>query len=44
MIGIIALTMQDRGVDLSEADMRLVLAHTKTIRDFLQKEIPALFE
>jgi len=29
---------------LSEADMRLVLAHAKTIRDFLQKEIPALFE
>jgi HEPN domain-containing protein len=34
----------DRGVDLPEADMRLVLAHTKTIRDFLQKEIPELFE
>jgi len=34
----------DRGIDLSEADMRLVLAHTKTIRDFLQKEIPELFE
>jgi HEPN domain-containing protein len=34
----------DRGVDISEADMRLVLAHTKTIRDFLQKEIPALFQ
>jgi len=34
----------DRGVDLSEADMRLVLSHTKTIRDFLQKEIPMLFE
>jgi len=34
----------DRGVDLSETDMRLVLAHAKTIRDFLQKEIPALFE
>jgi HEPN domain-containing protein len=33
----------DRGLDLSEADMRLVLAHTKTIRDFLQKEIPELF-
>jgi len=29
---------------LAEADMRLVLAHTKTIRGFLQKEIPALFE
>jgi len=34
----------DRGVDLSEEDMRLVLAHAKTIRDFLQKEIPELFE
>jgi len=34
----------DRGVDLSETDMRLVLTHTKTIKEFLQKEIPALFE
>ncbi|MDR2922226.1 MAG: HEPN domain-containing protein [Treponema sp.] len=34
----------DRGVDLSEADMRLVLAHAKTIKDFLQKEIPELFQ
>jgi HEPN domain-containing protein len=34
----------DQGVDLSEADMRLVLAHTKTIKDFLQKEIPELFQ
>jgi len=25
-------------------DMRLVLAHTKTIKDFLQKEIPELFK
>jgi len=33
----------DRGVDLSEADMSLVLTHAKTIRDFLQKEIPELF-
>jgi len=33
----------DRGVDLSEEDMRLVLAHTKTIKGFLQKEIPELF-
>jgi hypothetical protein len=24
--------------------MNLVLVHTKTIRDFLQKEIPKLFE
>jgi HEPN domain-containing protein len=34
----------DRGVDLSEEDMRLVLAHTKTIKSFLQKEIPELFQ
>jgi HEPN domain-containing protein len=34
----------DQGVDLSEDDMRLVLAHTKTIKDFLQKEIPELFQ
>jgi HEPN domain-containing protein len=34
----------DRGIDLSEADMRLVLAHTHTIRDFAQKEIPELFQ
>jgi hypothetical protein len=26
------------------ADMRIVLAHTKTIKDFLQKEIPELFQ
>lgn len=30
----------DRGLSLSETDMRLVLAHTKTIKDFLQKELP----
>ena len=34
----------DRGISLSEEDMRLVLAHTKTIRDFLQKEVPELFQ
>ena len=34
----------DLGVSLSEQDMRLVLAHTKTIKDFLQKEIPELFQ
>jgi HEPN domain-containing protein len=34
----------DLGISLSEADMRTVLAHTKTIRDFLQKEIPELFQ
>jgi HEPN domain-containing protein len=33
----------DMGLSLSEDDMRLVLAHTKTIKDFLQKEIPELF-
>jgi len=34
----------DFGVSLSEADMRLVLQHTKTIRDFLKQEIPSLFQ
>jgi len=34
----------DLGISLSEEDMRLVLAHTKTIRDFLQKEVPELFQ
>jgi HEPN domain-containing protein len=34
----------DLGLSLSEADMRLVLQHTKTIKGFLQKEIPALFK
>ena len=34
----------DLGLSLSEDDMRLVLAHTKTIKEFLQKEIPELFE
>jgi HEPN domain-containing protein len=33
----------DMGLSLSEADMRIVLVHTKTIRDFLQNEIPELF-
>ena len=33
----------DRGLSLSDNDMFLVLAHTKTIRDFIQKEIPELF-
>jgi len=33
----------DQGLSLSEEDMRLVLSHTKTIKDFLQKEIPGLF-
>ena len=34
----------DLGLSLSEDDMRLVLAHTKTIKKFLQKEIPELFQ
>ena len=34
----------DRGLSLSEADMHLVLQHTKAIKDFLQKEIPELFQ
>jgi hypothetical protein len=34
----------DMGISLSETDMRLVLAHTKTIKDFLHKEIPELFQ
>ena len=34
----------DRGFYLSEDDMRTVLAHTKTIKEFLQKEIPELFK
>jgi len=33
----------DRGVDLSEEDMNLVLNHTKTIIAFLQNEVPKLF-
>ena len=34
----------DLGLSLSEADLSIVLAHTKTIKDFLQKEIPELFQ
>ena len=33
----------DKGLSLSDEDVRLVLSHTKTIKDFLQKEIPELF-
>ncbi|MCL2066316.1 MAG: HEPN domain-containing protein [Treponema sp.] len=33
----------DKGFDLSEEDMNIVLAHTKTIKEFLQKEVPELF-
>jgi hypothetical protein len=35
--------MAKQGMNLPEEDMRLVLSHTKTIKDFLQKEIPSLF-
>ena len=34
----------DLGLSLSEDDMRLVLTHTNTIKEFLQKEIPELFQ
>ena len=34
----------DRGLSLSEDDMRLVLKHSKTIKEFLQKEMPELFQ
>jgi hypothetical protein len=29
----------DDGLDISEADMRTVIHHTKAIRDFIQQEI-----
>ena len=34
----------DRGLTMSDEDIRLVLAHTKIIRDFLQKEVPELLK
>ena len=34
----------DRGLSLSDEDIRLVLAHTRIIKDFLQKEFPELFK
>ena len=34
----------DRGLSLSDDDMRLVLAHTKIIKEFLIKEVPELFK
>jgi len=34
----------DRGLNLSDEDMRLVLSHTRTIKEFLLKEIPDLFK
>jgi HEPN domain-containing protein len=33
----------DKGLDLSEADMQIVLRHAQAIREFLQKEVPELF-
>ncbi|MDR3276425.1 MAG: HEPN domain-containing protein [Treponema sp.] len=33
----------DRGLDITEADMQIVLRHARAIRDFLQKEVPELF-
>jgi HEPN domain-containing protein len=38
------LPRYDRGLSLSEADMKIVLSHTKTIKNFLQNEIPKLFQ
>jgi len=32
----------DAGLSISEEDMKLVLTHTKTIKDFIKKEIPQL--
>jgi HEPN domain-containing protein len=34
----------DFGLNISDEDMRLVLAHTKTIIEFLKKEMPELFQ
>ena len=34
----------DRGISLSDDDMRIVLAHTKTIKEFIKNEAPELFE
>jgi HEPN domain-containing protein len=34
----------DRGLSLSEEDVNLILQNTKVIRNFLQKEIPGLFQ
>jgi HEPN domain-containing protein len=33
----------DRGLDITEADMQIVLRHAQAIREFLQKEVPELF-
>ena len=34
----------DFGLTLADNDMQLVLAHTKIVKEFLQKEVPALFQ
>ena len=34
----------DLGMSLSEEDMRLVLSHTRKIKEFLQSEVPELFQ
>ena len=34
----------DMGLSLSDDDMNLVLAYTHTIKEFLEKEVPELFE
>ncbi|MCL2410614.1 MAG: HEPN domain-containing protein [Treponema sp.] len=34
----------DLGLSLSDDDMSLILAHAKSIRDFLKKEVSELFE
>ena len=33
----------DHGLSLSDDDMRLILSHTRTIKEFLLKEAPELF-
>ena len=34
----------DMGMSLSEEDMNLVLSHTRKIKEFLQNEVPELFQ
>jgi len=34
----------DRGLSLSEEDMSIVLAHTKKIKEFIEKEVPEFFK
>ncbi|MCL2066253.1 MAG: HEPN domain-containing protein [Treponema sp.] len=37
------LPRYDRGLSLSLTDLNIVMQHTKTIKEFLQKEIPEMF-